>query len=85
MSKARTGWLRAALDRSEPTVDPMDQADNVVEIMDPQRIMSELRSLSNRLVQVETEGMRLLDRKEQLQRALIEAMKDYGIKGEIVT
>jgi len=82
---SKTGWLRGALARSEPTMDPHEPDSNVVEIMDPQRIMTELRSLSNRLVQVETEGLRLLDRKEQLQRALIEAMKDYGIKGEIVT
>lgn len=80
----KTSWLAGALSRSETTMDPPEEQSNVVEIMDPPRIMAELRTIQNNLVRVETEGLRLLDRKEQLQRALIDAMKDYGIKGEIV-
>lgn len=80
----KTSWLAGALSRSETTMESTDEPSNVVEIMDPPRIMAELRVLQNNLVRIETEGLRLLDRKEQLQRALIDAMKDYGIRGEIV-
>ena len=82
MAHTFSGWLKGSQLPREITV--TDEADNVVTFPSSiDGVLTEYRQLEKKLLTMETEAMKYVDRLQQLQRRLCEEMAHYGIKAEI--